>query len=123
MATKIKEEKLNEKGIIIFTHKELKLFRVSNPLKRLFWRLIKNHYFIGVHYGSHHENVVPSSLIDFHMAGKSTLSFAKDIPFTPERTNLCSRNFLGLIPETSEISKKWDVLNISRPIDCKHLRE
>ena len=123
MATKIKNYKKDEKGIIIFTHKELKLFSSLHPVKNIFWKILKKYFFIGVHWGSFHKDVVPSKQIDFHLAGKGTLIFSSHLDFVPERTELCSRNFLSLLPSLQNSSKEWDVLNISRPIFCKRLKE
>ena len=117
MAFVLKDPVGDSPGIIIFTHKE-RLFLDCNvpPVKKALSELRK-HYVFGMHWGAHHPNVSPPTIIDFHLAGPGTVSFARPVRHIP----LCSRNFTPACFKPASLPKYWDVINISRPIRQKRL--
>ncbi len=115
----LKEPYENSKGVIVFTHKErpyleARIPRLSNAIAKL-----RDKYVVGMHWGHYHADVEEIPFVDFHLAGKGTLAFrhgvkARHIPF-------CSRNFTPSCFKKMQITKYWDIINISRPLKLKNL--
>ena len=130
------------KGIIIFTHKEVAYFTKfwkktrydwfnniqgkilpADQLKPTFSRhfnAIKEKYFIGMHFGWHHENYPTLPFIDFYMGGKGTVTFQnpENIFFIP----LNSRSFSSsLFSKQNSYKKYWDIICVSNNSKFKNL--
>lgn len=95
-----------EKGILVFTHKEL---YNSDIVETFLSKEIKDKYFIGCHYGWYMPNTTPKKYIDFHMGKKSTVSFDSKVFRIP----LNSRNFTEKIFSNWNQSRYWDIASIS----------
>src|SRR5712691_11492075 len=99
----LKEPADDSPGIIIFTHKEQRWLGtgvrpVVDALRRL-----RERYVFGMHWGAYHANVDPPSLIDFHLAGPGTVTFARPV----RRFPLCSRNFTPACFRAQDVPKFW----------------
>ena len=135
MAHIFKYPSKSSKGIIIFTHKELNLFKVKfkldrnilyNPiyfikknisdliLKNKFKQLIvkiKENYFIGVHWGWHSQNIETPWWVDFHMTSPNTVTF-KGNPF---QIPLSSAHFTpSVMKKRADINKYWDIICVAK---------
>jgi len=141
MAHIFKHPSTSNKGIIIFTHKEIKFFSKGFKKTRFGFfnsivdRIYKNkdykkyfkskltklseNYFLGIHYGWEHSNETAYPLIDFYMAGEGTVTFAKnhDVFSIP----LCSRNFMSKNFQPADNKKFWDIVCVSRAANFKNL--
>jgi len=123
MASILKESQLNSKGVIVFTHKERVLFEnkyLMRILKREVLQL-KSMYFFAMHWGHYHKNIETIDLIDFHFAGQGTVAFKK--PEENYHIPLCSRNFSSSVFRKKNLSKVYDIINISRPLRLKKIDE
>jgi len=125
MAHIFKHPYKSNKGIIIFTHKELQIFNlkvnrrlIKNPLRILssyFLFLkkisrIRKKYFIGIHYGSYHRNFKPPTWVDFNMSASGTAKFLGD----PDILPLNSANFTPLIMQNDLSPEKyWDIICVA----------
>ena len=126
MAHIFKHPNKSNKGIIIFTHKELQIFNlkvnrrlIKNPFrilttyfffKRKILRIRKN-YFIGIHWGFYTKNQITPNWVDFHMTAKGTASF-KDSPYI---IPLNSANFTPSIMRKELGDKKyWDIICVAK---------
>lgn len=110
----------DSKGIIIFTHKERAMIDPKFPLVEASLQALSQRYVIGMHWGWHHVNVEPIPFIEFHLAGKGTLSLKQptDIPHIP----MCSRNFLSdCFRPIPDIEKQWDILMIANRRRSKYV--
>jgi hypothetical protein len=122
MATIIKE-RIKNKGLIIFTHKEKNFFikkYLNFFLKKDILDLKKN-YILGMHWGWFKKNEVDISFIDFHLAGEGTLSFKN--PDKNYIINLCNRNFIDKIFKKKNYTKIFDLICITRPVNFKKNEE
>jgi len=144
MAHIFKHPTKTEKGIVVFTHKEMNWFFphkrkrllkslfgenkgkkiveligsfvFSNKIKQSFHE-IKKDYFVGVHYGW---DISRSGLFqdcDFIMAQKSNLPESNNFFKIP----LSARSFTPSFFKKQEIEKKWDIICISRSTNFKNL--
>ena len=125
MAHIFKHPNKSNKGIIIFTHKELQLFNlkvnrrlIKNPLRIfstyfLFKRKIsriRKKYFIGIHYGAYQSNLKSSDWVDFHMSAPGTAKFVDDPIILP----LNSANFTPLVMQKDfNAEKYWDLICVA----------
>jgi len=125
MAHIFKHPNKSNKGIIIFTHKELQIFNVKvnrrlikNPIRILttyflfkrYVSRIRKKYFIGVHYGAYHSNLKTPALVDFHMSAPGTAKFIDDPIILP----LNSANFTPLVMQKdSNAEKYWDIICVA----------
>lgn len=126
MAHIFKHPENGNKGIIIFTHKELKLFTFKinrRTLKNLFSSLysyfsfkskinrITDQYFVGIHWGAFHSNQQTPQWVDFHMTAPGTATFIDNpriIPFN-------SAHFTPMIMKMNQEAKKyWDVICVAK---------
>jgi hypothetical protein len=119
----ILKKKLNNKGFIVFTHKEKNFFikRYLNFFLQKDLLNLKKNYVIGMHWGWFKENEVDIPFIDFHLAAQGTLSFQN--PKNNTILNLCNRNFIDKIYKKKNYTKIFDLICISRPVNFKKNRE
>ncbi len=146
MAHLFKKPKDGNKGILVFTHKEMKyFFRPSKPLNRkrpltfvpfvfdYFYTkkfkypyfvkafgALRKKYFIGVHFGWHHTEFPELEFADFIMAGEGT------VDFTPPKHILeipfNSRNFIShRFDDLAYNQKFWDIICVARAARFKNL--
>ena len=114
MAHIFKKFSKDNKGIIVFTHKELG-FMNALPAN------INNYYYIGVHYGSatHIHGVEKHKYQDFCMGTESTVKFIGESPL---RIPFNSRGFLSKnLSKDNRVHKYWDIINVSRNAHVKRL--
>lgn len=111
----------NSPGILIFTHKERSLF--CDPPERLRRLLEQLHdrYVFGMHWGRYHEDVSDPLFVDFHLAGRGTVSFSD--PSTVTRFDLCSRNFIPSYFAPLDVPKRWEIAAVARPQTGKYMHE
>ncbi len=135
MAHIFKHPSNGQKGIVVFTHKEIRAFQSSNkyidriksklkiPQKlHSFYRKnieeISKKYFIGLHFGWYHENYPVLDFVDFYMGGEGTVSFQGEVFFIP----LNSSSFTPSEFNTNNMpSKYWDIICVSNIAKHKHL--
>lgn len=147
MATILKKKSQTSKGIIIFTHKELKhFFRLDSLsfLRRLVYlfkkgllfedlqlltnpkyfptqiQQIKREYILGVHFGGYCEDAPFPLVEDFLMKSPSNLkNLTHNIPVIP----LVSRDFISDFFNTAHRPSKpyWDVILVARNHRVKNL--
>lgn len=126
MAHIFKHPNKSNKGIIIFTHKELQIFNlklnrrlIKNPFRILTAYLvfktkisrIRKNYFIGIHYGAFHRNLSTPSWVDFHMTAPGTAKFVDDPIILP----LNSANFTPLVMQKDlNTEKYWDIICVAQ---------
>ena len=121
MATIIKKNDSGSKGILSFTHKERRL--LDNPISNFFLKKklleLKKNYFFSMHWGWYHENHKDIPFIDFHLAGKGTLSFKNKE--NNKVLDFCNRNFIDKIFKKKELKKIFDIICITRPVKFKNI--
>lgn len=134
MAHIFKHPENGRKGIIVFTHKEFKVFnyefkiRKKNLLRTLSFfkntythfilarrfsqmiEAISRNYFIGIHWGFYQEGVTSPDWVDFHMASPSTVTF-KNSPFL---IPLNSSNFTPSLMKKNNRDKYWDIIVVAK---------
>lgn len=125
MAHIFKHPNKSNKGIIIFTHKELQIFNlkvnrrlIKNPTRILssyfFFKTkisrIRKKYFIGIHYGAYHRNLKTPAWVDFHMSAPGTAKFLDN----PDILPLNSANFTPLVMQKDSVATKyWDIICVA----------
>lgn len=146
MAHIFKLPKDGNKGILVFTHKEMRyFFRPTKPLSKKrpstyvpfvinsvynqyrkaphFTKEInelRKNYFIGVHFGWHHTEFPELEFADFLMAGKGTIDFTP--PSHIVEIPLNSRNFISSRFDDLNYNKKfWDIICVARAARFKNL--
>jgi glycosyltransferase involved in cell wall biosynthesis len=133
MALLLKPARDGEKGVIVFTHKEVDLGsipmrkddRILNRLKTL-----SDRFFFGVHIGGAVPVYNVFDALDFYMApestrfvrpttlaGKTLFSRKADVLHFP----LCARSFLPADLGTEPAYKQFDIIMIARAAVNKHL--
>ena len=121
MATILKKNLNGSKGILSFTHKENK--KLDNPITHFFLKNslleIKKNYFLSMLWGWFHENHKDVPYIDFHLAGKGTLSFKNKS--NNKILDFCNRNFIDKIFKKKELNKIYDIICITRPVKFKNI--
>ena len=121
MATILKKFENHSKGIISFTHKEKKYIGnfISNFFLKKKFEEIKKTFFLSMHWGWFHENHKDIPYIDFHLAGKGTLSFKnKNNNYI---FDLCNRNFIDKKFKVKKLNKIYDFISITRPVKFKNI--
>jgi glycosyltransferase involved in cell wall biosynthesis len=141
MAHIFKHPEGTQKGIIVFTHKEIHYFKLALHSRRFHFvnsiqnklglnkvlkpsisrklEQIKRKYYIGVHFGSYHRDFPSYSFVDFYMSGKGTLTNPDpSVPFIPLNSRSFSSNQYK--PDNS-INKEWDILCVARNAKFKNL--
>lgn len=147
MAHIFKQPSGSTKGILCFTHKEIKYLFAGHRyfadaprrLKRILnvqpkhtdlvieahrdaFEKIKKKYFVGIHFGWHQENYPTIPGVDFYMAGPSTITFEE-----PEKVNFIPLDGSSFIPSCfyldnpKDYHKEWDIIMVSRDVRWKNL--
>ncbi len=139
-----KHPESGNKGIVVFTHKEmnwlfpntqsikvvknvikhrsLNLSSLHSPKSRQeVYKKIRNSYFIGIHIGGTPSKIHPYSNCDFYMGGASV--HPPPIPHQKKRIMkipLPSRNFVPGVFSPTNAAKYWDILFISNSAKAKN---
>ena len=140
MAHIFKYPENNNKGIIIFTHKEMNYFKnyiflkgtilksiIKIPLhliERVYFKKklkrLKKKYFIGVHWGWKTNNEKIPLWVDFCMSSKGNCSFDRDVFFIPQ----ASRNYVPKIMKPDlKVKKNWDIIFVGKNKKLKKIQE
>lgn len=143
MAHIFKKTTENQKGIVIFTHKELHYFEGNLPSWKLLvkkprvyfkkvisilskdWKTksklfnIRKKYYIGIHWGAFHEKVKTPNWVDFHMSAPGTCTFKGDPFIIP----LSSANFTPKIMKNENKEKYWDLICVAKNAKVKKFPE
>ena len=127
MATILKKPNQENKGIIVFTHKEDKYFFeksnlfIRNKIKKKLIRL-KNRYFLGVHFGWINHYKSRFRFYNFLLATESVLRGTenkKESYIIPLR----SRNFTpDFFHPNRDYEKHWDIICVSNNTKNKNLK-
>ena len=142
MAHILKNPTKNNKGVILFSHKEIAFF--SNGVKTIRYDfvnkitsklfpfdvyksqyqkdLIKLHekYFFGQHFGWYHEDYPTMPMIDFYLATDSTVSFQDEASIF--RIPLSSSSFINQSFSEKQYTKVWDIVCVSHNGNNKRLQ-
>lgn len=142
MAHIFKYYNYSQKGIIVFTHKEVEYFTyhqksfsklftsiVKNPgnlisfieslLISKYIRVISKHYFIGVHYGWAYDYEIDHDWIDFHLSGPTTIrSKSKHVA---QICYLNSSNFVSKNIYKEVTDKYFDLISITKNTKNKNI--
>lgn len=144
MAHLMKLPKEGQKGILLFTHKEIGKYNAAlkqirfeevNNLTNKFFKPnelsayyrkkfaeLKKHYFLGQHFGWYHRDYVGVDEIDFYLATESTVGFK--YPENPFRIPLSSSSFIHRAFEKKEYGVKiWDILTVTHNGKHKRMRD
>ena len=117
MVTVLKEEHGGSKGILVFTHKERRIFLDTPPALADRLDRMKERYVFAMHWGFFARNVGPTPRIDVHLACPGVVDFA---PGVDERVvPMCSRNFLPDDFRPLPVPKVWDVVTVTRAVKRK----
>ena len=146
MAHLFKKPTNGNKGIIVFTHKELKyFFRPVKPLSRkrpstfvpfvIDWLYTRNRkipfftkeleklrqkYFIGMHLGAFHDTFPEVAKVDFLMSAPGTKGF--EVPKNVLHIPFNSRNFTPKFFQDNNYNHKfWDIISVARATHVKKL--
>ena len=119
MSFELKPSTERSKGIVVFTHKEVAHLDAPVGGLRDALAALRERFVVGVHWGNFQSGVVSPWWVDFHLAGEGTVEFA-DLG-AAERLTLCSRNFTPAAFSPLEVTKRWDVINVARPVPVKRL--
>ena len=137
MAHLFKHYDCKNKGILIFTHKEMywlnskitrldilnpiRLFQkiLLLPLKKVYLRKLRQNYFVGIHWGRFHRNVNSPWWAEFNMTAPGTCTFKNETFLIP----LNSANFTPSIMEPTQTEKYWDIICVAKNIREKRNRE
>lgn len=141
MAHIFKHPESGNKGIVVFTHKELSfltgtairkkdILRPIQIAKKIVFkatkkkqinlkiREINRRYFIGIHWGGYATNVITPDWVDFHMSAHGTATFIGDPYVIP----MNSANFTPAVMNEENISEKyWDIICIAKNMHIKNL--
>ena len=126
MAHIFKHPNKSNKGIIIFTHKELQIFNlkvnrrlVKNPFRilttylifKIYISRIRKNYFVGIHWGFYSKNQITPEWVDFHLSAPGTASFNDNTTVFP----LNSANFTPMVMNReSGQDRYWDLICIAK---------
>ena len=119
----LKKNNYTSKGIVAFNRNEKDFFqkKFAQSIYKNELKLLKKKYFLLMHWSwyGHNENDIP--FIDYHLAGKTTLSFKN--PKNNKIVDFCNRNFIDKIFQQKKMTKIYDVISILRPVHWKNLKE
>jgi len=137
MAHIFAEPNKDQKGIILFSHKEWEYFRGNKIVKRLkrtgtlpFSRNseirmvfrkkllgLAEDYYLGVHFGFHNKHYFTSELVDFVMSGESTLpNLDPKIYRIPHN----SRDFTPALFRKLSQTKLFDIMTVAQNVKFKN---
>lgn len=142
MAHLLKYPTKNNKGIILFTHKEIAFFSkgvkkirfesVNRITEKLFpfkeykkhfnsdLRKLHENFLFGMHFGWYHRDYPTMPLIDFYLATKSTVTFKNESEIN--RIPLSSSSFINSSFKKVNYSKVWDIISVSHNGNHKRLK-
>lgn len=143
MAHILKYPTKNNKGVILFTHKEIAFFSggvkqirydsVNKITSKLFpfekyrssygsaLKKLHENYFFGQHFGWYHRDYPAMPMIDFYLATESTVSFKDESAIY--RVPLSSSSFINEKFEYQQKEKVWDVICVSHNGNNKRLQD
>lgn len=130
------------KGIIVFTHKEIAFFQKFFKQTRFDWanklqsRFVKRYtlkryfkgeleqlrkdFFIGMHFGHFHKDYPKLPYVDFYMGSEGTVLFKEPVFRIP----LNSRNFIPTIFQDLGFERKyWDIICVAKANVLKKMDE
>ena len=120
MVFELKSSKSNMPGVLIFSHKEYKLF-FNKESENKYLNKLKNNFFIGIHWGASEDNVIKNKLIDFHLSLPGLIP--ENIIPSSEIVELTTRNFLSKEYKNNHLEKYYDVITIGRKVKAKRYLE
>ena len=120
MVFELKSSKSNMPGVLIFSHKEYKLF-FNKESENKYLNKLKNNFFIGIHWGASEDNVIKNKLIDFHLSLPGLIP--ENIIPSSEIIELTTRNFLSKEYKNNHLEKYYDVITIGRKVKAKRYLE
>ena len=120
MVFELKSSKSNMPGVLIFSHKEYKLF-FNKESENKYLNKLKNNFFIGIHWGASEDNVIKNKLIDFHLSLPGLIP--ENIIPSSEIIALTTRNFLSKEYKNNHLEKYYDVITIGRKVKAKRYLE
>ena len=120
MVFELKSSKSNMPGVLIFSHKEYKLF-FNKESENKYLNKLKNNFFIGIHWGASEDNVIKNKLIDFHLSLPGLIP--ENIIPSSEIVELTTRNFLSKDYKNNHLEKYYDVITIGRKVKAKRYLE
>lgn len=119
LANVLVHKQADRKGVVVFTHKEYYNFLKQDVSKELLGK-IKNHFYVGVHFGWYHKDPNLCDFVDFLLASKGTVEFSS--PNNVNRLFMSSRNFVSSRFDNSHLKQRfWDIACISRDAKFKNL--
>jgi G:T-mismatch repair DNA endonuclease (very short patch repair protein) len=98
-----------QKGVIIFTHKEVGCFQSKPSILNKIGN-IKNQCFIGVHFGGFSKGVAPPPYADFVMGRTSVVDSHGKF-----QIDLASANFTPSFFQPTNQPHYWDIIHVARP--------
>ena len=120
MVFELKSSKSNMPGVLIFSHKEYKLF-FNKESENKYLNKLKNNFFIGIHWGASEDNVIKNKLIDFHLSLPGLIP--ENIIPSSEIVELTTRNFLSKEYKNNHLEKYYDIITIGRKVKAKRYLE
>lgn len=143
MAHILKFPTSTNKGIVLFTHKEIGYFSKGVKQIRFEWfnnltskifpknqhksffqkglEEISKDYFIGEHFGWYHRNYHTVPLVDFYLCTPSTVTFQNPDEITT--IPLSSSSFINEVFENKKFKKIYDVMCVSHSGNNKRLKD
>jgi glycosyltransferase involved in cell wall biosynthesis len=119
LANVLVHAKGERKGVVVFTHKEYYNF-FKSELAKPFRGFIKQHFYVGVHFGWYHKDPDICDFVDFLLASAGTVEFSEPSPI--RRLFMSSRNFVSKRFDNSAHRERfWDITCISRDAKFKNL--
>ena len=119
----LKKNNNHSKGVAAFNMNEKDFFqkKFAQFFYKIELELLKKKYFLLMHWSwyGNKENDIP--FIDYHLAGKTTLSFNN--PKKNKIVDFCNRNFIDKIFQEKKITKIYDIISILRPVHWKNLKQ
>ena len=147
MAHIFKHPTSSQKGIIVFSTVEFiffcrrkwvpdtKIKRIKPIVERLNDRNLKNFYskkleiirekyFVGLHYGWYTKKLLYDRFVDFHLGGKGTVDIPEKLKQLKQVYPFCSRNFLPDYFINRQYKQKyWDILYVGHAHNVKHVKD
>lgn len=144
MAHLLKLPQKNQKGIVLLTHKEARVFnngvkqirfdsvnKISNkifppdrlaPFYQKKFTELKKHYYVGQHFGWYHRDYVGVPEVDFYLATESTVTFRDGSAVF--RVPLSSSSFINEAFGPKNYGHKlWDIITVTHNGKHKRMRD
>jgi len=122
MVSILKNNKVS-KGILVFTMDEKHFFNYVfiNFIFKKEIEILKNKFFLFMHWGWYGKNQNDINYIDLHLAGTGTLNFLNKK--NNKIVNFCNRNFIDKVFKKKKCNKIYDIITILRPVYFKKIKE